>query len=228
MNPKRKKILGIVTIGQSPRPDVVQDISPFIGEDVQILERGALDGLSGDRIKALSPEKGMLPLVARLADGREVILAEEKILSLMESAVVELNDREASLILLLCVGSFPAWASGSLVISPHRIVERCVDGLLDRTSRLGLVLPIPEQEEWARRTFAPITPHLTVTAVSPYSDGSRLSLAAKALVEADCDLIVMYCLGFTRAWTREIRAATGKPVLLPRTLVARTIGELLE
>lgn len=222
------KKLGILTIGQSPRPDVTKDMSPFFGENVQILERGALDGLALEKIKALSPERGMLPLCTRLSDGTEVVIAKEKILPLIKRAIDEMNEKKASIILLLCVGSFPAWESESLVVHPQRIVDRCVDGLIDKNYHLGILLPISEQEDWARKNFSHITPHITVTDVSPYSDGSRLSRAKKVLKEADCDLIVMYCMGFTREWRREIRAFTGKPVILSRSIVARTIGELLD
>ena len=228
MRKERRKKLGIITIGQSPRPDVVKDMSPFFGENVQILERGALDGLPLEKIKALSPERGMLPLGARLSDGTGVVIAKEKILPFIKRAVAEMNEKKASLILLLCVGSFPAWESESLVVHPQRIIDRCVDGLIDKKCRLGIVIPISEQEDWARKNFSHITPHLTVTDISPYSDGRRLSRAKKVLKEADCDLIVMYCLGFTREWAREIRVFTGKPVILSSSLVARTIGELLD
>jgi protein AroM len=52
--------------------------------------------------------------------------------------------------------------------------------------------------------------------------------AGKVLKEANCDLIVMYCMGFTRKLAKEIRSVTGKPVILSSSIVARTVGELLE
>jgi protein AroM len=48
------------------------------------------------------------------------------------------------------------------------------------------------------------------------------------LKEANCDLIVMYCMGFTQELTKEVRSMTKKPVILSSSIVARTIGELLE
>jgi protein AroM len=222
------KKIGIVTIGQSPRPDVVGEMSPFFGENIQILERGALDGLTLEQAKKLSPEEGMMPLCTRMSDGTEVIIAKEKIIPIIQHSIRELNENNVSIILLLCVGSFPYFKSECLVLYPKRIVDRCVESLIDKTHHLGIVIPLPEQEDWARDNFFLLTPRITVTDISPYGDLSRLSYAIKDIKDANCDLIVMYCMGFTREITGEVRRSTGKPVVLSNSIVARTIGELLE
>jgi protein AroM len=222
------KKVGLITIGQSPRPDVTADMAPLLGGDVVLLERGALDGLSRTEVRELSPGKGMMPLCTRLRDGSEVIIAEEKIVPRVAALVADLNANGASLILLLCVGAFPEFESSCLVVYPQRIVTRWVEGLIGKKHRLGLVVPILEQREWARGVFDHITRHITITDASPYGDRGPLSRASLALKEADCDLIVMYCMGFNRELVREFREVTGKPVLVPSSLVARTAAELLE
>lgn len=222
------KKIGIVTIGQSPRPDVVKEMAPYFGENVDVLERGALDGLTLEQVKELSPEGGMLPLCTRMNDGTEVIIAKEKILPQIECLIRELNENKVSIILLLCVGAFPAFESSCLVVYPQYVVDRCVESLIDETHHLGIIVPVPEQESWVRESYSHITSHITVTDASPYGDLSRFSQASKILKEADCDLIVMYCMGFTRELTKEVRTLTGKPVILSSSIVARTIGELLE
>ncbi|NCB17973.1 MAG: hypothetical protein EOM65_17595 [Synergistales bacterium] len=55
-----RKIIGTVTIGQSPRTDVIPDIASILGPDVEIREAGALDGLSRDEIAAFCPGKRRL------------------------------------------------------------------------------------------------------------------------------------------------------------------------
>jgi hypothetical protein len=44
-----RPVVGLVTIGQSPRPDVVPDMVEIIGPGVEIREAGALDGLAAPR-----------------------------------------------------------------------------------------------------------------------------------------------------------------------------------
>lgn len=222
------KKIGIVTIGQSPRPDVVKDMAPFFGKNIRVLERGALDGLTLAQVKEFSPDGGMLALCTRMNDGTEVVIAKEKILSRIAQAIDELNENKVSLILLLCVGSFPLFESSCLVVRPQLIVDRCVEGLINEKNHLGIMIPIAEQEEWARKNFSHLTSQITVTNASPYGEQDRISHASKALREADCDLIVMYCMGFNRELAKEVRSLTEKPVILSSSLVARTIGELLE
>ena len=41
-----KKKIGAITIGQSPRIDVIPEMQEILGENVIILEAGALDGLT--------------------------------------------------------------------------------------------------------------------------------------------------------------------------------------
>ena len=48
--------VGLITVGQSPRSDVVPDMAAILGGDVEILEAGALDGLSREQIAPLAPE----------------------------------------------------------------------------------------------------------------------------------------------------------------------------
>lgn len=103
-----------------------------------------------------------------------------------------------------------------------------MESFISEEHRLGNLIPIPEQEDWARGNFTHVASRITITDASPYGDRGRLLHVSKVLKEANCCLIVMYCMGFTRGLTREVRSVTGKPVILPSSIVARILGELLE
>lgn len=222
------KKIGIITIGQSPRTDVVPEMTAFFGEGIEVLERGALDGLTLEQVREYAPDASMVHLCTRMRDGSEVVVAKEKLLPRIQEAIDELNLERVALILLMCVGEFPQFRSTSLVVEPQKIVDHCVEGLIGASHRLGIVIPIPEQEAWVRETFSKITDSITVTVASPYAEQNDLLTAAATLNEAACDLIVMYCMGFNRQLTRPIREITAKPVIVSSTIVARTVGELLE
>jgi protein AroM len=223
-----KKKIGIITIGQSPRSDVVPEMTAFFGEGVEVLERGALDGLNLEQVRAYEPDAGMTHLCTCMRDGSEVVVAKEKLLPKIQEAIDDLNREPVSLILLLCVGEFPQFRSARLVVEPQKIVDHCIAGLIGASHRLGIVIPIAEQEDWVRETFSMLTPSITVTVASPYGGQNEVPAAAAVLKEAACDLIVMYCMGFNRQLTRPIREITAKPVIVSSTIVARTIAELLE
>ena len=65
----------------------------------------------------------------------------------------------------------------------------------------------------------------------------RLALSEKRIADMaeglrqiaalDVDLVVMDCIGYTVAMKEKVRQLSGKPVLLSRTLAARTAMELL-
>ena len=72
----RERILGTLTIGQAPRPDVVPIIDRYIASRVRRIHRGVLDGLSRAEIDArYRPEPGEPVLVTRLQDGAVVELS---------------------------------------------------------------------------------------------------------------------------------------------------------
>ncbi len=47
-------------------------------------------------------------------------------------------------------------------------------------------------------------------------------------MDKNVDLVVMHCVGFTKDHRKVMRELTGKPVILANSIVARTIGELLQ
>ena len=223
-----KKHIGIVTVGQSPRTDVVPEIQTHLGDHVAVLEHGALDGLSLTEVKDYAPEPGMLPLVTRMQDGTEVIVAKEKLLPRLNKAVTALDDKDVDMILLLCNGDFPVFDTRCLVIEPQRLVDGCVAGLLRERHRLGVLVPVPEQENWVRRRLAAGNPNLTVAVASPYEGEKPLTAACQRFRDDDCDVIVLYCMGFNRQLGERVRALCDTPVMVSSTMVARILGELLE
>ena len=72
----RQRVLGTLTIGQAPRPDVVPIIDRYVSAEVRRIHRGVLDGLSHAEIAArYKPEGGEPELVTRLQDGTEITLS---------------------------------------------------------------------------------------------------------------------------------------------------------
>ena len=222
------KRIGIVTIGQSPRTDVVPGLQTYLGDHVAVIEHGALDGLSLTEVNEYAPESGMLPLVTRMRDGTEVIVAKEKLLPRLNKVVMALDDQGVDMILLLCNGDFPVFDTRCLVIEPQRLVDRCVAGLLRERHRLGVLVPVPEQENWVRRRLEAVKPNLTVAVASPYEGEKALETACRVFRDNACDLIVLYCMGFNRQLGEKVRTLCDTPVMVSSTIVARILGELLE
>lgn len=67
------KKLGLITVGQAPRDDVIIDLLPIFGPEIELIQAGALDGLSLQEISSFAPQDGDYVLVSRLKDGSSVI-----------------------------------------------------------------------------------------------------------------------------------------------------------
>ena len=52
------KKIGAITVGQSPRVDLIPEIQPILGDSVEIIQAGALDGLSKGEIAKFVPRPG--------------------------------------------------------------------------------------------------------------------------------------------------------------------------
>jgi protein AroM len=220
--------LGMVTVGQSPRNDIVPAMAAMIGPGVTVVEKGALDGLSADDIRSLAPDAEQNVLCTRLADGTQAVISKAGVIPLVQDRVAALNREGVDLILLLCTGHFPKFESRVLVLAAQEIVDRTIQAVIGEPYTLGLVVPLQEQEAPIREALLHITPNVVTVSASPYAADGRIKEAAEQLRRQDPDLVVLHCMGFNREHRRVIRQVTGKPAIVANSMVARTVAELLE
>ncbi len=219
-------VVGLVTIGQSPRADVVPEMAALIGPGVEVREAGALDGLKLSDIETLAPTGADEILVTRLADGSPVFLGKQKIVDLVEQRIAALERGGATLTALLCTGAFPRLQAAQPLVQPHQVLLGTLRGL-SWPGRLGVITPsvphVPQTEaRWRRDGFDPV-----VAPLSPYEEQEPAALrrAADAMRSGGAGLVVMDCMGFRRKTRDELRGLTGVPVMLANLLVARVIAE---
>ena len=220
--------IGMITVGQSPRNDIAPAMSHIIGPRVEIIQKGALDGLSDAEIGALAPKSAEMRLCTRLTDGRQVVVVKEKILSLMQTQIDALNQASVDLIVFLCTGHFPRFKSRCLIVEAQRIVDHCLEALVDERCTLGVVVPLAEQMTQAQQSLSHMTPKIHVVSASPYGPLETVQHAAAELFRKQVDLVVLHCMGFSGDHRQVVREVTKKPVLVANSIVARTLAELVE
>ncbi len=222
--------VGFVTIGQSPRTDVMADIAPLLA-DIEILEAGALDDVTD--LAALAPTAGPEEnvLVSRLRDGSQVILGESKIVPLVQERVQAVIQEGARLVVLLCTGHFPELNNELQpqqtvpLLFPDRLLYHFVRAVLPQEAKLGVLVPLPEQVEWSAERWQTVAEDVRIVSLSPYT-AFETGLHQTGQL-SDRRLIVMDCMGYTRQHKEAVRQVAGCPVILPRTLVARAVQELI-
>jgi protein AroM len=220
-----KTRLGMVTIGQAPREDVVPEMAELIGPGVEILEGGALDGLVRPEIARLAPEGDQEILVTRLADASSVFVAKEKITPLVQRRIDELEAAGAAMTVVLCTGAFKGLRANRALVTPEKVLVGVLRGV-SFPGRLGVICPstrhVPQTEaRWRGHGFDPV-----VVPLSPYDHGPDPG-AADLFREAGVGLVLLDCMGFRRSARRELQDALGVPLVVANLLVARVVGEML-
>jgi len=207
--------IGFLTIGQSPRPDVIGEIRPLLGRKASVVEAGALDSLSMAEMAALGPAAGDFPLITRLRDGHSIVVSRKKIVHLLQERVKALERAGADVLALLCTEEFSELVSSKILLQPARILRRFVSSVLDRGS-LFVVVPLPEQKEatakkWGNQGFS-----VKVGTLVPYGKRIVLVVALREMKEASPDAIVLDCIGYRLALKGKIQRAIKRPVFSAR------------
>jgi protein AroM len=218
--------IGLVTIGQAPRTDVVPEMLQLLGAAVRIREAGALDGLSRAEVRGLAPRPEDEVLVTRLRDGTSVQVAEREVVPRLQERVDALIVEGADVVALLCTGEFPAFGCPRLLLRPQVVLHHFVASVA-HGRRLGVVVPVLAQVTSATRRWRTAAGGVCVVAASPYTaDAADRDQAIEALRDWGADLVVLDCLGFDRSMKARAAAIAGVPMILPRTVLARTLAEL--
>lgn len=212
-----------ITIGQSPRTDLVPEMRQWIGPGLTIVERGALDGLCRAEIAALAPRRGDHHLVTKLADGSVVTVGQRFIRRQVQGVLDDLAGERFDLAVLLCTGRLPRLKAPCLFFEAQWIMDHAIAAIAAGARSVGVMVPLPVQVRefrvpWRRG------PRARISHASPY-EPRRLARAARELAQSD--VIAMHCIGYTERQRRAVADLTGRPVLLARRLVAAAVDQLL-
>jgi protein AroM len=221
-----KAKIGLLTIGQSPRTDLTRDLSPILGADVEIIEYGALDDLTLPEIEVLAPAPGEPFQVTLLRSGQEVHLRKAPIIPLLGHGVDILNQQGAQAIIIWCTGDFPDFPSQAPVIKPDPIMRNVVSAVLPKGT-LGILCPAPDQCPQIRAKWEAMGYTCFVEGYSPFKPTEDLKDVMARIPQNEIDMMVLDCMGMKTAMKEQVKTFTDKPVILPLSLIARVVTELI-
>ena len=214
-----------LTIGQSPRPDVVPEILGMLGDvasGIRAVEAGALDGLSREEVQAGAPRDGEMPLVSRLRDGEEVVIGEDFVEERIAVLLGRIPAGDAAAI--LCTGPFRGIAERPGLVKAGPVFDRTLRAATPPEATVGMLIPEPRQEADARRRV-PEGCRCVIGVTSPYSDGGVEARLAREFRSAD--VIGLNCLGYDGPLADAMQRATGKPVVLARRALAHAVARVV-
>jgi len=220
----RRAGVGLVTIGQSPRDDVVGEMRAIFGQRIKVAQRGALDGLAAVEIASLKPGKADFPLITRLGDGSSIVVGKKAVYPLLQRTINDLEKSGVNMIGLLCTDEFEGLESRGLLLRPCRILIHLIASVVQKGT-LGVFVPLNEQKQEARVKWGRTGLRIVVEALHPYQVSEEGKGAIERVRGERADLIILDCIGYPLKTKENISAVTNKPVLLPRTALARMICE---
>ena len=224
--PLKHQRIGVIVIGQSPRPSVAAEIAAVLSPGITIELRGALDGMSRAEIDAIAPADGYDTLFTLLPDGDGVIISKKEVERRAGQKLAQLKQEDVGVTMLACTGKFPNLSPEGLVILPSAVLHRLVEAVLPK-GRLGVFSPLPEQTALIDKKWQREGVEVVGVTLRPGSDDVTVDGAARTMAALRPDLVVMDCMGYTSANKARVRLGYSGPVILAIAAAARVVEELV-
>lgn len=221
------KKVATITIGQSPRVDLVPEISKHISDDIEIVEYGILDSYTYEEaFRLFKPKEGDNVLVSRMRDGKQIKMSEKLVHESIQKCIYKVEEDGIKSIFLLCTGKFPHFEHKGILLEPYSLLHSIVKNVAG--SKFGVIVPDKSQIDQSINNWKDTERDILIKAVSPYVDFyNNIEKEALELKNEDLSLIVLDCMGYSLEMKEKVRQITGKPVLLPRIIMAKLLEELV-
>ncbi|WP_342627040.1 AroM family protein [Nguyenibacter vanlangensis] len=221
--------VAFVTIGQSPRDDIVPSILDRARTPIRATQFGVLDNLDQAALAAMAPGPAAPRLVSRLRSGHEIYL-DKALTTLCLLDMLEAIDRQGfDLVVPLCTCHIPELRALNLrtpFIEPQRLMDASAVGLLTGLCRVAVIFPTCQAV--THRSYEGLE---TVTSwLSPYTYAQEDPGWTERLdaVLLGVDLIVMHCVGFSEEIRMMLQHRYKCPVLIPRRVIAAAIDLIVQ
>lgn len=215
--------LAFVSIGQTPRTDVIADIVSNLRINADVIEIGVLDGLSDAEIDVLRPRGDEPIIVTQLRDGSVIKLSKTRMSDRLNDIVSRFSRTDYDLIVILSTGLIRDFESQSMTVNAQRAMEAGIAALASHGARLGIIQPVVEQVVDAK-VVGLSGYHIERSHAAP-RDGQALRQAVAQL--AGCEILVLNSIGYNEGDKALVAELSGRPVVLARRLVASAVSLLL-
>mgnify|MGYP000951219627 CR=1 FL=1 len=220
--------IGFITIGQSPRKDIMEEILPVLGDGFDIIEIGALDGYSyNDLINKFSLNKFKNILVTKLLDGNEIMINEEYLNPLVQNAINILERKSVNIIVILCTGEFSNLNSNVILIESSNVTKMEINKLRTNYS-VGIIIPDDKQYEQMKKRWDIEAVDTELLFLSPYGSQDEIEYLAEEIKRKNWDYVFLDCMGYSKRTKDLLERLSNKKVYLSRFIVAEYIRDLLE
>ena len=175
--------------------------------------------------RQVEPEADEPTLVSRLRNMEMCQFSRKKAMPLLQQCIDRACDDGADVIIILCTNEFEALHSRVPILVPYTVLHTLVPAMAG-AMRTGFLFPFethaaPMQKNWEKAGV--VGGHICYH----HSTGQPWEDVVAFFKKEHSDLVVMDCIGYSVDMGRELSAALGKPVILPRSLLIHLTHALL-
>lgn len=220
--------IAVITIGQSPRPDITSDLQNLLPEGFRMTEYGALDGLTRQQAEERFGYRGRGELlITRMGGSGSALKVDgDRIMSQLQTCIHRAQADGADAALIACTGVFPDYEHQIPLFLPGE-AQRKYTMKLAGDQLTGVVIPKEHQREqisgWWRDSGADNT---LFGIADPYEDPRKIVEAALKLKAAGARVLCLDCFGYTTGQQADVQKATGLETVLPRTVLIEELVAL--
>lgn len=220
----RHEVIGALTIGQSPRPDLVAPLESWLPEECQILQAGALDGLTKAALPAT--HDAVYPLTTRMRDGSSVMIEASFLATRLQQALDQLEEHGVMATILLCAGTFADLKGKRPLVKPFSTGRAVLESL--GLYRIGLIAPIKEQEAPIRQRWLAAGFQPTVWTADLAQQDERFTQQLNEQIEVNkVECLVLDYVGHPEPLVRQLRGTAVIPVVDLGQLAMAALSSLL-
>ena len=225
-----KSIIGIVTIGVSPRKDIEDELNAVINKDIDYVHIGALDNINEEELIELSPLNKSDSLVTIYKNDIEVKVSHEKTTKILYEKINSIS-KKSDIIVMACTGYENLKNYPTPILFPGTITENLISYYSNKNNfKLGVIQPTSDQIEKEEIKWQSRNIKAEVHATSPYIDITKNPDWGK-IIESfkafDPDIVYLNCMGMKTEHKNLIQKTLNKPVLLATHITGSVINDLL-
>ncbi|APZ50483.1 AroM family protein [Salipiger abyssi] len=220
-----KPVIGMLVIGQAPRPALLAEFASVLGDGAELKMLGALDHLDEAGLAAAAPTADRDTLFTTLPDGRSILISKAAVTEGMGQRLKDLEAMNAAVAIVCCTGKFPALEAPGVHFASD-LVAGAVEGCLPANGRLGVFIPSAAQAAACIERWTTATRSCHCVPLSPGAPDDEIRAAAAEMAEVAPDLVLHDCISYTSAARKLAASIHGRPALLASTTCARLAGEL--
>ena len=209
--------LGLVTIGQSPRPDICATYRRASSVGCTDHRSGRARSLDRARDSCTRTRAAAIFRSSPSPMAAEVRIGKTAITPLLQRAIMRVVEAGATVAVVLCTGHFEGLTAPIPLIEPDRVLDGFMRAI-QPSGRLGVVMPDAGQEGMMRHKWRGYD--LRFATASPYQPPTTWVALIDGFTSAGVEAIVLDCMGFGPDAKSYFAEHAHVPVLCAQTATA--------